>query len=145
MVSSKSGDVLTKQKFWRSVFRRVMTKYDDLRSVQGTNSCTGFYKALEAGFSGGGGRCAGIVQVTPSDFIADVELACRRALSEHEFYMFNLLYLEKSEEADAKATEFLGESEAMSMKHRLQEKVGVELFISRIYPVEKYMCSKDVR
>lgn len=133
----------SKDKFWRSVFRRVFTRYDEFRSVQGTNSCEPFYKMLEHGF--GNGTNPKIIRVSPSDFIADVELAVKRALNQSEYLAFKKLYLDKDEQYEAEMIEMYGDEVNTRVKHRIQEKVGMELYAAKMFPPERYLKPKDIR
>jgi hypothetical protein len=129
----------SKAKYWRSVFRRVMSRYDELKSVQGTFSCEAFYKRLENGANGS--IAPKVVRVLPEDFFADVEIAARRALDDREHQYFAAVYLDKQEGYDDAANEYHG----TALKHSVQEKVGKMLHARKIYPLQRYFRPKDLR
>jgi hypothetical protein len=137
--------VTTKQsKHYRGIFRQVMTKFDETRSVLGTNSCARFYKGLAQE----GGRVETnprVIRMLPEDFIADVELAAKRALNVHEYFYFKTVYLNKDDKFDKEFKDTVSEKAYSTMKRTIQEKLGEELQRSKIYPIETYMQSVDLR
>jgi hypothetical protein len=121
-----------------------MTKFDEFRSVLGTNSCAPFYKGLAQE----GGRVEAnprIVRMLPEDFLADVELAAKRALNEHEYFYFKTVYLNKNDKFDDEFKATVSEKAYSAMKRTVQEKLGKELQRVKIYPIDSYMASVDLR
>jgi hypothetical protein len=90
------------------------------------------------------GSYAGIVRVSDSDFICDVELSSKRELSASDHKLFVCAYLtpDKVEEgfiviADKEAYE--------QAKFRIQFKLGKMFIAKGIYPVGLYMRQVDSR
>lgn len=134
---------LSKSRIYQTIFSIVMGLYDEVRSINGTNSCSGFYKSLMAG---GGKRSfnPNIVRVTPEDFVADVELAARAVLDKHEQQYFNNAYRYKSKDYKAAAKEYHGEAAFKKMVESMEEKVGKEFRRRKIYPVKTYLKAKEI-
>jgi hypothetical protein len=131
-------------RFYRSVFRRCMSAYDEFRSVQGTNSCSAFYCNLGQTM-GGAKNNSRVIPTIPSDFICEVEIKAKRALNGAEYAYFKAVYLDKQSGYEVAAQDYLGEEKFTLLKHTVQEKVGKMLAATRVYPVEKYMRPVDMR
>lgn len=112
-----------KERDYRRAFRKVMTHYDELRSMQGKNFANR--------------TTARVVNILPEDFFADVELSAKKALSVDEYRLFKLVYIDKECEA----------SEAMlrDTKHTIQDKVGRMWQGLGIFPMDNYMKKVDCR
>src|SRR4051812_36595488 len=115
-----------KEQLWRRVFRTVMSRYDETKSVLGTNSCSALYNGM-AQEGGRGSYNPRQVKVLPADFICDVELAARAALNRDEHKFFKLIYLDKDSDDTIDALTFAAK------KRVVQEKVGRELQSRGIY------------
>lgn len=133
-----------KKEFWRSVFRQVMARYEEIKSVNGTRSCAGFYKGLTREGTNGGKFNPKIVTPTASDYICDVELTARRVLNKHEHRFFKLVYLLKDQEL-TKLLETREDNKLIKLKYTVQEKVGLGLIAAKIHPFERYRRSRDLR
>jgi len=116
----------------------MMSRYDEIKSVHGTNSCSAFYKGTvqAVGKSNFNNK---LIKVLPSDFICDVELAARAALSKEEYRFFKLVYLDKDQDLTTDAPLFA------DTKRAVQEKVGRMLQTRGIYPIHRYLQTKDLR
>jgi hypothetical protein len=134
-----------KKEFWRSVFRKVMSYYDELKSSHGTNSCEGFYKALSREGTNGGKFNPRVVRATPSDFICDLELAARRVLTKEEHRFFKLVYLQKDAEIIGLLEDKSPDNKFNKLKHTVQEKMGLAFKARGMYPIAKYLRPKDLR
>lgn len=120
-----------KRLYWRSVFDKVIPQYLEVKSWLGSHQAINYEKALDG--SKGSGVAVGVVRVTPIDFVADVELAAKAALSDPEFALFRAEFID-------------GEgSIPPQIKDIIREKVGRMLRTRRIYPVRHYMKSVDTR
>jgi hypothetical protein len=119
----------------KQAFQAVIEQYMEIKSVNGTSSCSGFYRGLtkEGGRTGLNPR---VVQAGPSEFIADVELAARRALSTD--ISLHILFFEEF---------VLGQATGMSTedRERIEQAVGRMLIARRIFPVEMYFRACDLR
>lgn len=133
-------------RFYRSVFRRVLSVYDEVKSIQGTMSCAGFYAKLGSG-AGSMGHSSRVVRVSDSDFICDVELAARRALAgdENELFYFQSVYIDKDERFDRDVRGTLSEERMKQLVHNVQAKVGKILSDRGIYPLQNYKKARDLR
>lgn len=129
-----------KKELYRSVFRRVMSRYDEIKSVNGTQSCAGFYAGLAREGSGGGFNPK-IVAPSASDYICDVEITARRVLDKEEYRFFKLAYISKDEEV----TSLLKDGIFNKLKRAVQEKVGQGFISAKIHPFERYRKPKDTR
>jgi hypothetical protein len=134
-----------KKEFWRSVFRKVLSYYDELVVSHGSNSCEGFYKALTREGINGGKYNPRIVRATPSDFICDVELTAKRVLTKEEHRFFSLVYLNKDQEICDLFKDKSPDNKFNKLKHSVQEKLGCAFKASGIYPMSKYHKPKDLR
>jgi hypothetical protein len=130
-----------KKELWRSVFRRVMSRYDEIKSVNGTQSCAGFYKSLAREGSNGGKFNPKVVVVTASDYICDVEITARRVLTPDEHRFFKLVYLTKDKEVST----LLKNGIFRELKRTVQEKVGLAFIAAKIHPFERYRKPRDLR
>jgi hypothetical protein len=131
-----------KREFWRSVFRKVMSRYDEAKSVNGTMSCSKLYRGL--GEDKTGTYNPNIIVVTITDFICDVELTAKRVLDPGEYRFFKLVYLEKDNEL-TKLVDSTETNNFNGLKKRVQEKLGLAFVSSKLHPVERYLRPKDMR
>jgi hypothetical protein len=131
-----------KREYWRMVFRKVMARYDEFVATNGTMSCSQFYKNIEGG-GGGSGFNLRVVRVTPTDYICDVELAARRALTPPEHRFFKLVYLTKDEEITKLADS--EDKKINQQKKAVQERVGLAFITAKLYPTARYFKPKDLR
>jgi hypothetical protein len=116
------------RQYWRHVFSVVLDEYKELQSVQGTPSAEQFYKALaKEGVKGS--RNPKEVLPNVLDFMADVVLAAKSALSVQEYAQFKRAYLD---------TDIPGANLGL---RSLQEKVGMAFLSRRIYPSSLYFSS----
>lgn len=134
-----------KKEFWRSVFRKTMAYYDELRASHGTNSCEGFYKGLAREGTNGGKHNPRVVRTSPSDFICDLELAARRVLSKEEYRFFKLVYLDKDPEIIELLEDKSPDNKFNKLKQSVQEKMGLAFKVRGLYPVAKYHKPRDLR
>lgn len=119
----------------------VVEMYLEQKRSHGSVGCMDYERALTA--TGGGGANPRIVRPTISDFICDVEIAARRALTQSEYAVFQRLYVFQ----DWATGELEAEEKHYGLKvvHAIRTKVG-ELLISRsIYPASRYFRAKDTR
>lgn len=134
-----------KKEFWRSVFRKTMSYYDEIHSTVGSNSCAGFYKSLTNEGTNGGKYNPRIVRTNAVDFICDVELLARKTLDKQEHRFFKLVYLQKDKEICDLLEDKSKTNKFNKLKHTVQEKLGLAFKTHGLYPVAKYMKPKDLR
>lgn len=131
-----------KARYWRSVFRRIVCRYDDVRSTYAAWPAMDYESAID-----GYGQAATYrgIRPTPADFIADVELAAKRALTPLEWVFFKNIYIDKNEGYKTILLEVWGEDKYTGFKHSVQEQVGRMLVQRKIHPFEHYMTSSKYR
>jgi hypothetical protein len=135
-----------KREFWRGVFRRVMSRYDEIKSVNGTMSCTGFYKTLAKDWQDGNKWNPKIIKASLSDFLCDIELTAKRTLSESDYRFFRLVYMDKDEEIRALLLDKQAENNKFNeTKKAVQEKLGEAFVARKLNRPELYFKPKDTR
>ena len=137
----------SKAKFYRSVFRRVMSRYEEYRlSDRYIYSSEQFYSSLaEEGVNGGKWNTR-IVKVTPSDFMADVELSALRVLTApiHRL-LFKEVYVRGNEEYLETLQKRMTEEVFLDLKHAVQEIAGAAFKACKLHPAERYFKPRDTR
>lgn len=113
---------------WKESFDEVIDHYQSLKSS------VGGVKGLDYSRSGGGGNSANMIVVSPSDFICDVELAARRALSDKLYHKFVACYVDCVEEPDTEDREI----------DAIRTNAGRIFTEKRIYPVAGYFKPKAI-
>jgi hypothetical protein len=134
-----------KKEFYRSVFRKVISYYDELKSCNGTMSCQGFYKSLQQEGTNGGKHNPKVVRTNPSDLICDVEITARRVLTKVEYKFFRLVYIKKDPEMCARLENKSPDNKYNNLKHTVQEKLGLAFKARGLHPLAKYLKPKDLR
>lgn len=120
---------------WERAFSDVMEEYQEIKATLGSSSCEGFYNGLARE----GGRTAmntRVVRPSVIDFVADVELAARRALHPAEFTFFRQYYI-NGENLQPERVELYDKT--------VQQKVGKMLIHRRVHPTSNYYKAKDLR
>jgi hypothetical protein len=133
-----------KREFYRSVFRKTISFYDELVVSNGTNSCEGLYKSMNKD----GSRIKynpKIIRATTSDFVCDVEVAAKQTLSKEEHRFFSLVYIKKDQEICDLLKDKSPNNKFNKLKQSLQEKLGQAFKVRGLYPMAKYFKSKDLR
>lgn len=134
-----------KQAYWRSVFRKVMSYYDELKSSTGTMSCQGFYKSLQLEGTNGGKHNPRVVRTSPSDLICDIEITARKVLTKVEYKFFHRLYIKKDAPFVAQVEDKSPDNKHTKLKHQVQEKLGLAFKMRGIHPLAKYLKPRDLR
>jgi hypothetical protein len=119
---------------WQKAFQSVYEQYEEIKSTNGTSSCSGFY----SGLAREGGRIAlnmRVVRPSPSEFIADFELASEHALSGGFFPIFKAHYIQNNNHHELK----------QEVRDHLEQQVGKMLVDKRIHPTSDYFKAKDFR
>ncbi len=106
---------------YRAVFTEIHDRYLEVKSVVGTYSCGKFYANF--GQAPGSNRPQGVIEATPSDFIADVELAARSVLNPKQYENF----------------------QAGILTEDMMNRVGAAFISRRIHPLARYLRPKDIR
>ncbi len=115
---------------WQRIFDTVIRKYIEVKMTHGT------HKALNYAHTSSGGGNPYIVRPSLSDFICDVEIKARKALSASEWAMFSALYVEQTSDPLLCSNELpLG----------IKTKLGRAFDACHIYPINLYMRGKDLR
>lgn len=135
----------SKREFFRGVFRKIMSTYDETKTSNGTLSCQGFYRSIAGESANKGAYNPLVVRATASDFICDVELTARRVLSKEEYRFFKLLYLDKDKEIAELVVAKSPDNKFNGLKQTVQEKLGFAFDDRGIYPLSKYYKAKDLR
>lgn len=128
--------VITHRDSWRSAFDVVIPTFMEIKQSHGHLGAIDYSKALEAT---GGGASKGIVRVSISDFLCEVEIAARRALTAEEYDFFKTVYVNAAETVPMHPELY------KTIDNTVREKVGKMLISREIYPLADYMKSKDVR
>jgi hypothetical protein len=132
-----------KQLYWRSVFRRVLAKYEVIHLQYTATPSMNYERALDPTTIGK--IPVGVVKPSTCDFVADVELAAKRALSAVEYVFFQQMYLERNEKYQERLLNKWGKDKLLRYQETVEEKVG-RMFVSRrIYPMYRYFALKDLR
>lgn len=134
-----------KAKYFRSIFRRVFARYDELKSVEGTNSCAPFYHHLAHSDEAPGSGNPMSIKILTSDFIADIELTAKKTLNTPEYKFFRDVYLNKTVDPEQLAADCLSNPSVLAMKCLVQEQLGKAFKAKHIYPVTKYFNGKELR
>jgi hypothetical protein len=134
----------SKRLYYRSVFRRVINHYEEIKATNGTNSCDVFYKSLASGATGAKYNSR-VIQMSASDLIADVELKAKRVLSIQEYSLWKCVYLNQDKKFETEAKQALGSVRFLEIKHTMQEKLGEAFVRCKIYPIGRYMKPIDLR
>jgi len=124
------------KKYWRYVFRKVISRYEEVKETRGTVSAPNIYDAVGNYSPGSLTFNPRVVRVNSSDFIADVELAAKRALenSPAELALFRAVYINGQQPSPSEEqSPFFQE-----LKHSAQEKIGRYLRMAKIFPLSRY-------
>jgi hypothetical protein len=124
-----------------------MARYEEyVVSQRYLYSAEQFYDSLEREGVNGNKWNSRIVKVTPSDFVADVELVAKRVLqSPTEYLFFDEVYVKQNEQFHQDLQKRLTEEQYLDLKHSVQEKVGAAFKACKLHPVERYFRAKDLR
>lgn len=125
-----------KRYYWREIFELVIASYQEFKSTSGTLGAFDYSKTLEGR---GAGHIVGVAVPTISDYICEVELSAKRSLNDAEFAVFKVVYMEMGE------APLLKDDEVGAVLIRIQEKVGRMMVKRKLYPISRYMKSKDCR
>jgi hypothetical protein len=89
----------------------------------------------------------GIVTMSSSDYVADVELAARRALRDFpaEHKTFQRLYLDDDTKFREVFARKLNKTAFDALIDGIVDRVGQEFINAGIYPLEQYMAPVDAR
>lgn len=128
--TSVTKNLGAEKRHWLNVFRRVITLYDD-------------YKAT--GNAPNTGHSDGIITMSPSDFICDVEVAAGRVLTGPELSFFNFVYKAKDQNFIDNLVQQIGQTRYNSVKKRVQLKVGRILEARGVFPTAEYFRPVDCR
>lgn len=110
-----------------------MDFFTETKMTHGTNAAIDYERAL--GGAKGPQNCTNVVRPSISDFISDVEVAARRALSKPLFKRFRAVYVDQ----------LLFEDELTAEeKEAIEQKVGKTLKHRKIYPMSIYFKGKRV-
>lgn len=111
-----------------------------------------YRETKEAGYDGDMGQSHGIIRVSESDFICDVELAVEKTLDKELSISPNLktFFLEfylgtGNAERRKKLGEIVGTTAMKAARERLEILVGQEFLNREIYPFNRYREAIDVR
>lgn len=131
------------KRHYLSIFRRVMAAYEDAIAQQGSSGNSGSMGAAANDSTGNGG---GIITMSPSDFICDVQTSALRTLSDHEYAYFRVLYIVRNPDlTDAWTTALEHASVLTGMKQRIQLKLGQAFKQRGVYPIGDYFAPLDAR
>lgn len=133
-----------KKEFYRAVFRKIMSYYDEIKSSHGTQSCEVIYQAIERGTTKIKYNPR-VITTSPSDFICDVEITAEKTLTEKEFSFFRLLYINKNSDVNDLTKDKSPDNKVIKLKHTIQEKLGLAFKVRGLYPLAKYLKPKDLR
>lgn len=133
----------SKRLYWRSIFRRVMARYEEVHCRYTATPSMDYERACDP--TTGGGFPVGVVKPSTCDFIADVELAARRSLTTTEYVFFQQIFLQRNEDYHKSLLTEWGEEKFTKYKNTVEEKVGRMFKSRKIYPIYKYMAARDLR
>lgn len=123
------------RELYRQVFNKIIRAYEELKSINGSLSCTGLYQTIASQGSGKTSFNTSIIRATPSDFICEVE----------RIAVLNLSYGDYRKYIDQYETkEYLNIAWKLD-KHRIQEILGNAYIKSGIHPIEQYFKPRDIR
>lgn len=128
----------TRDKFTQA-FEAIIPAYQEARNRSGSGlQAMAYHQEVGAG-SATYTRSTSTVRPCFSDFVADVELAARAALSPSELRYFRIYYVENEGQID----EVASKDRAIDAVVRL--KVGQKFLGRKIAPLTEYMKGVDVR
>jgi hypothetical protein len=157
--SSRSS--FNRSQFYRA-FQQVLSIYQEKAQSSGTIPVMDYATNIGAGEADHTGSSS-LVRPSVSDFLCDVEIAGRRALTDSEFAYFKHFYLsgevvvytqgdinqagsDFTLDAHIESFREKGLADAVaSLDRRVREKVGQRLFHLKISPLSAYMEPVDVR
>jgi hypothetical protein len=122
-----------------------MSRYEEFRiSDRYIYSAEQFYTAMASEGSGGG---VPTVDITISDFMADVELTAKRVLYESpaHWILFYEMYVKGNDQFVINMKKSMMSDAFLDIKHAMQEVVGAAFKFSRIHPVKDYFNEKGLR
>ena len=119
-----------------------MATYDDYKAVQGVSANSG---STGRNANKGTGNAGGIIEMSPSDFIADVETTALRGLTDPEYNFFNGVFKAKDEQFITILVQTLGEDRYNKVKKRVSLKMGEELKARGVFPITEYFRPIDTR
>lgn len=142
---------------WRDIFLQVIEAYQQVKSTTGSIGSLNYEKALDGS---SGGACSKYVKPSMSDFIGDVELAARAALSTNEelrFFYDHYVPVDagrpsiltnaaaQREQASHYGETAVAEVPNNALNLAVMEKVGRVLQAKGIFPLGSYFRARDVR
>jgi hypothetical protein len=117
-----------------------MSSYHEHCAVRGIAGSVDYSKSKRCSMG-----IAGVVRVTSSDFICDVETSSRRGLTASELTFFQDVFIYEDVLAIGRMKHSFGSDRYNTMKKNLQIKLG-QVFKDRgVFPVHEYFTPVDVR
>lgn len=125
---------------WRQAFDAVIERYTHVKSTHGTNGTQKVIDPRRLEQPSGTLRSHKLVQPSLSDFLCDVELAAKWALSEVQMLIFRQCFMEFTHDPERVKEEYMTP---------IKENLGRVLKARKIYPLGNnefgYFKIKDVR
>lgn len=118
-----SRNELSSKRSWQKAFTTVIDLYLETKATNGVSKAIDYTRM---GNGSGGTFNPRIVRPTKSDFICDVELIVKRALSLEELASFRDIYILGHKGAD------------VEVRDNIEQKVGKMLTDREVYPFHKY-------
>lgn len=113
------------------VFYAVLEGYQETKSVMGTSGAIDYSQAVLSPSTAN--QIAGYVQPSLMDYVADVELTAKKALSESDFAFFKKYFIDM-DLADLPSSESFRER-----SKSVAENAGRRFLASGLYPMKAYL------